>query len=92
MLRRRYFPGEDGTHEFDGWRGLVAGAVLAGFLDAVGVVPGAFDDAGVTALAPLIEVLRAGDGGHDAAEDAFPLVRPCWLISCDGWPLAGCCV
>ena len=53
----------------------MAGAVLAGFLDAVGVVACALDDAGVGALAPGVEVLRAGDGGHDAAEGPFSLVR-----------------
>lgn len=30
-----------GLRSFDGGRSVVAGAVLAGFLDAVGVVPGA---------------------------------------------------
>ena len=65
----------DRVDEFDGGGGVVAGAVLAGFLDAVVVVAGALDDAGVAALAPLVEVPRAGDGGHDAGEDALALVR-----------------
>ena len=51
------------------------GAALASFLDAVGVVPGALDDPRVAALAPLVEVLRAGDRGYDAAEGALALVR-----------------
>jgi hypothetical protein len=53
----------------------VAGAVLAGFLDGVMVVAGALDDAGIAALAPLVQVLRVSDGGHDAGEDALALVR-----------------
>lgn len=53
----------------------MAGAVLAGFLDVVGVVPGAFDDAGIRTFPPLVEVLGAGDGGHDAAESALLPVR-----------------
>jgi hypothetical protein len=53
----------------------VAGAVLAGFLDGVMVVASALDDAGVAALAPFVELLRAGDGGHDTVEDALLPVR-----------------
>jgi len=53
----------------------VAGAVLAGFPDGVVVVAGALDDAGVAARAALVQVLRAGDAGHDAGEDALALVR-----------------
>ena len=53
----------------------MAGAVVAGFLDAVGVVPGALDDAGVAAVAPLVQVLSAGDVGYDPGEDALALVR-----------------
>jgi hypothetical protein len=53
----------------------VAGAVLAGFLDGVMVVAGALDDAGVAALAPFAELLRAGDAGHDTVEDALLPVR-----------------
>jgi hypothetical protein len=44
---------------------VVAGAVVAGFLDAVGVVAAAFDDAGVGTLAALAEVAGAGDVGLD---------------------------
>jgi len=40
-------------------------AVVAGFLDVVGVVAGSLDDAGVGALAPLVQVLAAGDVGLD---------------------------
>jgi hypothetical protein len=54
---------------------MVAGGVLAGFLDRVGVVPGALDDAGAGPLAPGVEVLRAGDVGHDLPESTFLLVR-----------------
>jgi hypothetical protein len=42
--------------------------VLAGFLDAVRVVAGALDDAGVGALAAGVQVLRAGDLGEGAFE------------------------
>ncbi len=69
------FPGEGRVAESDGGGGVVTGAVLAGFPDPVGVVAGALDDAGVAALAPLVEVLRGRDGGHDAVEDALLLVR-----------------
>jgi hypothetical protein len=48
--------------------------VLAGFLDVVGVVPGAFDGAGIGALAPGVEVPGAGDLGDGAFEGAL-LVR-----------------
>ena len=37
-------------------------AVVAGFLDVVGIEPGPLDDAGIGALAPLIQVPAAGDG------------------------------
>jgi hypothetical protein len=53
----------------------VAGAVLAGFLDGVVFVAGALDDAGVTPLPPLVQVLRVRDAGHDAGEDVPALVR-----------------
>jgi hypothetical protein len=53
----------------------VAGAVLAGFLDRVVVVAGALDYSGVAALAALVELLRAGDGGHDAVKDALAMAR-----------------
>lgn len=68
-------PGQDWVDEFDGGGGVVPGAVLAGFPDGVGVVPGALDGAGVGALAAGIEMLRAGDLGGDASEGAFLLVR-----------------
>jgi hypothetical protein len=44
----------------------VPGAVLTGLLDAVGVMPGALDDAEIRALAPLVQVLQAGDICDDA--------------------------
>lgn len=53
----------------------MAGAVLPWFLDRLVVVAGALDDAGVAALAAGVELLRAGDLGHDAVQDALPLVR-----------------
>ncbi len=53
----------------------MADAVVGGFLDAVGVVPGALDDAGVAPFPSLVEVLRAGDGGRDTVQDALALVR-----------------
>jgi hypothetical protein len=40
------FPGQDGISEFDGGAGIVAGAVLARFLDRIVVVAGALDHAG----------------------------------------------
>jgi hypothetical protein len=53
----------------------VAGAVLSWFLYGILVVPGASDDARVAALTAFVQVRRAGDAGHDAAEDALALVR-----------------
>jgi hypothetical protein len=54
----------------------VAGAVVAGSFDAVGVVAGSFGDPGVGAVgAPGVEVLVPGDVGHDRGEDAFLLLR-----------------
>jgi hypothetical protein len=67
-------PGQDGVDEFDGGGSVVSGAVLAGFLDRVGVVPGAFDGARVGALAAGVEMARVGDLGDDAFEGP-PLVR-----------------
>ena len=40
-------------------------SAVAGFLDVVGVVAGALDDAGIGALAPLVQVLASGDVGRD---------------------------
>ena len=54
----------------------MAGPVVTGSLDAVGVVAGALDDPRVGAMPPFrIEVLLAGEAGRDGAEDAFPLFR-----------------
>ena len=51
-------------------------AGVAGFLDPVGVVAGALDDAGVGPVPALrVEVLFPGDAGHDPGEDAFALLR-----------------
>jgi hypothetical protein len=49
--------------------------VVAGFLDVIGVVAGSLDDAGVGALAALVQVLGAGDVGGDLVEDVLTLVR-----------------
>ena len=58
-----------------GWA-AVAGAVVTGPFDAVGVVAGSFDDPGVGPVpAPGVEVPGAGDVGHDRGEDAFPVLR-----------------
>ena len=54
---------------------MVAGAVIAGFFDAVGVVAAAFDDAGVAALAAVNQVLAAGDSGDQAGEGALAVLR-----------------
>jgi hypothetical protein len=59
---------------FDGGGGVVAGAVLAGFLDLVVVVPGALYGARAGALAPHFEVLRAGD--------ASPITK--YTMTCGG--------
>jgi hypothetical protein len=61
--------------ERDGGRGIVADAVVAGSFHAVGVVPAAFDDAGVGALAPLVEVAGGCDVGRDLFQGAAWLVR-----------------
>jgi len=61
--------------EPDRGRGAVALAVVAGSLEVVGVVAGALDDAGIGALAALVQVLRAGDVGGDLVQDALALVR-----------------
>jgi hypothetical protein len=53
----------------------MAFAVVAGSLDVVGVVAGPFDDAGVGALAALVQVLAAGDVGRHLVQDALALVR-----------------
>ena len=53
----------------------MAGAVLAGFLDAVGVVAGALDDAGIGALAAAVQPPRVGDLGHDPVQELLLLVR-----------------
>ena len=57
-----------------GGRASVAGAGVAGSLDAVAVVAGSFDDAGVAALAPF-RVGLAGDLGQDVGQDAVPVLR-----------------
>ena len=54
----------------------VAGAVVAGALDPVGVVTGALDDPGVGPVPPFrVEVLFPGDVGHDPGQDSCLLVR-----------------
>jgi hypothetical protein len=59
--------------ERGGGRGFVADAAVAGSFHAGGVVPPAFDDAGVSALAPLVAGAR--DVGHDLFQGAAWLVR-----------------
>ena len=62
--------------------------VVAGFLDVVGVVARAFDDAGVGALAALVEVLAAGGttaGFSSNARARVAKLRPgdyllCYLV------------
>jgi hypothetical protein len=66
---------EDGIGELYRGRAVVSDAVVAGFLDAVGVVPGALDDAGVGAVAAGVEVVLAGDAGHQPGEDALAVIR-----------------
>lgn len=54
----------------------VTGAVVAGPLDAVGVVAGSLDDPGVGPVPAFgVEVLFASDVGHDLGEGAFLLLR-----------------
>jgi hypothetical protein len=54
----------------------VADAVVTRSFDPVGVVAGPLDDPGVgPGAAPGVEVLLAGDAGHDLGEDAFLLLR-----------------
>ena len=50
-------------------------SAVAGFLDVVGVMAGALDDAGIGSLPALIEVLAAGDVCADLAQDAPAQVR-----------------
>ena len=53
----------------------MAGAAIAGFLDVVGVVAGALDDAGIGPLPVLIQVLAAGDVCGELVQDGPALVR-----------------
>ena len=58
-----------------GWA-AVADAVVTGSFDAVGVVAGSFDDPWVGPVPALgVEVLFAGDVGHNLGEDVFPVLR-----------------
>jgi hypothetical protein len=57
-----------------GWR-VVPCSVVVGFLDAVGVVPGPFNNPRVGALAPLVEVTGGGDLGLDLVQGAAGAVR-----------------
>ena len=50
-------------------------AAVAGSFDPVGVVAGALDDAGISALAVLVQVLAASDVGADLVQDVPKLVR-----------------
>lgn len=54
----------------------MVGALVAGLLDAVGVVAGSLDHSRVGPVAALgVEVLLAGDVGHDSGEDALLVFR-----------------
>ena len=54
----------------------VAGTVITGALDAVGIVAGPLGRPGVSPVAALgVEVLRAGDAGHDGCQDALAVVK-----------------
>ena len=50
-------------------------AAVAGSFDPVGVVAGALDDAGISALAVLVQVLAASDVGANLVQDVPKLVR-----------------
>ena len=50
-------------------------AVVTGFLDVVGIVARSLDDAGIGALAALVQVPAAGDVGLDLVSDVLSLVR-----------------
>lgn len=56
-----------------GWARVAEGG-FAGFLDAVVVVPGAFDRARAGAVAPL-RVDLAGDLGEDVGQGVVPVLR-----------------
>jgi hypothetical protein len=60
--------------ESDRGRVVVAGAVLAGFLDGVLVVPGAADDAGEGSFAAGVEPVWPGDVGGEEPQGAVVLV------------------
>jgi hypothetical protein len=61
--------------EVDGRGSLVAGAGgLAGFLDGVAVVPGAFDRAGATAV-PALRVGSVRDVGQHGGQGGVPVLR-----------------
>jgi hypothetical protein len=65
-----------GVGEFDGGWFVVAGAVVAGFLEGVMAGAPAFDDAGVGAAGPAgAEVLFPGDLGFDPGEEGVRLLR-----------------
>jgi hypothetical protein len=54
----------------------VAGAVVAGSFDTVGVVAGSLDHPGIAPVPALrVEALFPGDVGHDRGEGSFPLLR-----------------
>jgi hypothetical protein len=54
----------------------MARAVVTGPFDPVGVVAGALDDPRVGPVPPFrVEVLRAGDVGHDLGQDTLLALR-----------------
>ncbi len=58
----------------DGGRAVVSGAVVAGFLDQVGVVSAAFDDAGVGAV-PTLRGAPLGDFSEGFNQCFLPVLR-----------------
>ncbi|BCB74252.1 hypothetical protein GCM10022251_82790 [Phytohabitans flavus] len=53
----------------------MAGAGVVGLFDSVAVVAHAFDDAGVAAVAVLVEVSVVGDVGADGGDEVVAVVR-----------------
>src|ERR1700733_7101256 len=68
--------GQERVGDRDGGGAVVGDVLVAGFLDAVGVVASSFDGAGAGAgPARGVEVGFAGDVGHGLGEDVAGLVR-----------------
>jgi hypothetical protein len=68
--------GQDGVGEADRGGAVVPDVLVAGFLDAVGVVASSFDDAGAGAVpAAGVEVLVLRDVGLDLGQDGPGVLR-----------------